>query len=310
MPSLTGFLVVYLQNFGCISVGRTAPFGGLPILGPLMRMYWYNVLPYVTLADDRKMPAFAHSCEVHDYMPETDLVDPFKIAEFKRRRTCEPVDEQILQAIFSGLLVSGHKLPSEWEMAESFQTSRVAVREALRALEKEDLITIKRGSGGGAFVANFDSAVDVLAESLDTVVKLGSAKRFNSSEIRSILEPETTHLATLRATPQDISAIEAMVIAQEQELEGGELSPKRDMDFHRCVAEAAHNPVMKIVMNAVNESIREPILRSRRSEEMRKHVVTCHRNIFRRTAKRQCRARKTSDGGAHRARPMPHRGLQ
>jgi DNA-binding FadR family transcriptional regulator len=71
-----------------------------------------------------------------------------------------------------------------------------------------------------------------------------------------------------------------MVIAQEQELEGGELSRKLDMDFHRSVAEAAHNPVMNIVVNAVDESIREPILHSRRTEEMREHVVTDHCNIF------------------------------
>ena len=213
-------------------------------------------------------------------MAETDLVDHFKIVEFKRQRTCEPVAERIRQAIFSGLLVSGHKLPSEWEMAESFQTSRVALREALRTLEKEGLITIKRGAGDGAFVANFDSAVDALAESLSTVVKLGSAKSSKSSEMRSILEPETTHPATLRSTPDDISAIVAMVISQERRLEGGELSRKLDMDFHRCVAEAAHTLGMNIVVNAVDESIRELILHSRRAEEMRKHVVTYHRNIF------------------------------
>jgi GntR family transcriptional repressor for pyruvate dehydrogenase complex len=250
------------------------------MLGILKGIIWYNVLPYVTLAHDRKIPAFAHGCSVHDSMTETDLVDPFRIVEFKRRRTCEPMAEQIHQAIFSGLLVSGHKLPFEREMAESSQTSRVALREALRSLEKEGLITIKRGSGGGAFVANFDSAVDAPDESLNTAVKPGSAKSSHSSEMRSILEPETTHLATLRATPEDISAIEAMVIAQEQDLEGGEFSRKLDLDFHRCVAEAAHNPVMNIVVNAVNESIREPILYSRRTEEMRKHVVTDHRNIF------------------------------
>ena len=213
-------------------------------------------------------------------MAETDLVDHFKIVEFKRQRTCEPVAERIRQAIFSGLLVSGHKLPSEWEMAESFQTSRVALREALRALEEEDLITIKRGDGDGAFVSYFDSTVDALAESLSTVVKLGSAKSSKSSEMRSILEPETTHPATLRSTPDDIGAIEAMVIAQEHGLEGGELSRKLDMDFHRRVAEAAHPPVMNIVVNAVDESIREPILHSRRTEEMRKHLLTYHRNTF------------------------------
>ncbi len=213
-------------------------------------------------------------------MKEILLDRPFKIVGIKRQRLHEPVAEQIRQAIFRGLIVTGHKLPPEREMAEHFQTSRVALREALRALEKEGLIIIKRGAGGGAFVADFDNALEALAESLNTVVKLGSAKSANLTEMRSILEPEITRLATMRATPEDISAIEAVVIAQEQELESGELSRKLDMEFHRCIAQAAHNPVMNIVVNAVNQSIRDSILRSKRTEEMRKRVVSYHRDIF------------------------------
>jgi GntR family transcriptional repressor for pyruvate dehydrogenase complex len=208
------------------------------------------------------------------------LDNSFKIVGVKRRRVHEPVADQIRQAIFRGLIAPGHKLPPEREMAEQFQTSRVALREALRALEKEGLITVKRGAGGGAFVADFDKALNALADSLNTVVKLGSAKSANLTEMRSILEPEITRLATLRAVPADLAAIEAVVVAQEQELEGGELSRKLDMEFHRCIAEAAHNPVMNIVVNAVNQSIRDSILRSKRTQEMRNRVVSYHRNIF------------------------------
>jgi GntR family transcriptional repressor for pyruvate dehydrogenase complex len=208
------------------------------------------------------------------------LDNSFKIVGVKRRRVHEPVADQIRQAIFRGLIAPGHKLPPEREMAEQFQTSRVALREALRALEKEGLITVKRGAGGGAFVADFDKALNALADSLNTVVKLGSAKSANLTEMRSILEPEITRLATLRAVPADLAAIEAVVVAQEQELESGELSRKLDMEFHRCIAEAAHNPVMNIVVNAVNQSIRDSILRSKRTQEMRNRVVSYHRNIF------------------------------
>jgi GntR family transcriptional repressor for pyruvate dehydrogenase complex len=84
----------------------------------------------------------------------------------------------------------------------------------------------------------------------------------------------------LRATPDNIKAIEEVVLAQEQELRSGELSRKLDMEFHRRVAEAANNPVLNIVVNAVNESIRDAILRSKRSPEMRSRVVAYHRNIL------------------------------
>ena len=213
-------------------------------------------------------------------MKDVDLEGLFKIVGVKRRRLHEPVAEQIRQAIFRGSIRAGHKLPPEREMAEHFQTSRVTLKEALRALEKEGLIMIRRGGRGGAFVADFDNALNALADLLSTVVKLGSAKSANLTEMRSIFEPEITRLATLRATPEDISAIEAVLIAQEKELESGELSRKLDMWFHRCIAEAAHNPVMNIVVNAVNQSTRDPILRSKQTVEMRTRVVTSHRDIF------------------------------
>src|SRR5580692_12809086 len=122
-------------------------------------------------------------------------MEPFKIVGLHRGRVHEPVAEQIRQAIFNGLIATGHKLPPEREMAEHFQTSRVALREALRALEKEGLITVKRGAGGGAFVANSDHALNALADSLTTVVRLGPAKSSDLTEMRSILEPEIAKLA-------------------------------------------------------------------------------------------------------------------
>jgi GntR family transcriptional repressor for pyruvate dehydrogenase complex len=204
----------------------------------------------------------------------------FKITAVKRRRVNESVADQIRQAIFSGLLALGQKLAPERELAGRFHTSRVALREALRSLEKEGMITIKRGSGGGAFVADFDRALGALAESLNTVVKLGQAKSIHLTEVRTILEPQITKLATLRATPTNLSAIESVVLAQEEELRRGQLSRTLDMDFHRCLAEAAHNPILNIVVNAVNESIRDAISRSKLSHQMRAQVVSYHRNIL------------------------------
>ena len=208
------------------------------------------------------------------------LEAPFRITALKRKRVCESVAHQIRQAIFSGLLTPGHKLPPERELAERFQTSRVALREALRTLEKEGMISIRRGFGGGAFVADFDSALRALMDSLNTVVKLGQAKSAHLTEVRTMLEPQIARLATLRADAKDLEAIESVLLVQEEELRRGALIRKYDMEFHRRVADAAHNPVLSIVVNAVNESIRDAIFRSKLSPDMRARVVGYHRNIF------------------------------
>lgn len=209
------------------------------------------------------------------------IVDsPFKITSLRRRRLSDSVADQIRQGIFSGLLTPGHKLPPERELASRFETSRLALREALRALEKEGMVYIKRGYGGGVFVADFDNALRALMDSLNTVVRLGRAKSAHLTEVRTMLEPQIARLATLRADSTDLEALGAVVIAQEEELKAGTLSRRHDMEFHRAVATATHNPVLGIVVNAVNQSIRDAIFHSKLSTEMRARVVGYHRNIL------------------------------
>jgi GntR family transcriptional repressor for pyruvate dehydrogenase complex len=213
-------------------------------------------------------------------MAKNNTVATFRIAPLKRQRVSETVAEQLRKAIFTGRIQSGHKLPPERDMALQFDTSRVALREALRALEQEGMIRIKRGSGGGAFVADFNGALRALAGSLNTVVKLGQAKSVHLTEVRTMLEPEMARIASLRADEADLKAIEEVVQAQEDELRSGSLSRKYDMEFHRLVANACHNPVLPIVVVAIDESIRDSILRSKLTHEMRAGVVAYHRRIL------------------------------
>jgi GntR family transcriptional repressor for pyruvate dehydrogenase complex len=213
-------------------------------------------------------------------MKPTNSKVHFHIKPLARPRVSEAVADNIRQAIFAGKILPGHKLPAEREMAARYRTSRVALREALRALENEGLIIVKRGYGGGAFVSDFDNALRALRDSLNTVVKLGQTKSSHLTEVREILEPQIAEIATLRATSSDLQAIEAIVVAQEEELKTGKLSRRYDMEFHRCVVKATGNPVLSVVVNAINDSLRESIFRSKLSKEMRNRVVSNHRNIY------------------------------
>jgi GntR family transcriptional repressor for pyruvate dehydrogenase complex len=212
--------------------------------------------------------------------PNSKSKSKFRITPIPRRRVFEAVADSIRQGIFAGTLLPGHKLPPEREMASRYRTSRVALREALRALENEGMIVIKRGYGGGAFVSDFDNALKALRDSLNTVVKLGRAKSVHLTEVRRMLEPQIAQVATFRATPSDLQQIENVVLAQEEELRTGALSRRYDMEFHRLVVKATHNPVLAIVVNAINDSLRDSIFRSKLSQEMRARVVSSHRSIF------------------------------
>jgi len=68
------------------------------------------------------------------------------------QRPREQIESQIRQAILSGSLEHGERLPSESALAEQFNVSRPTVREALSALKESGLITKSAGARGGSFV--------------------------------------------------------------------------------------------------------------------------------------------------------------
>src|SRR3546814_18835237 len=64
----------------------------------------------------------------------------------------EAIAGKILEQIRSGQLETGDRLPPERELAAHIGVGRSAVREALRSLEVAGVVSVRRGTGGGAFV--------------------------------------------------------------------------------------------------------------------------------------------------------------
>src|SRR2546421_11772481 len=71
-------------------------------------------------------------------------------------RVYEHIVAQIERAIYEGRLAHGDKLPPERQLVREFAASRVAVREALRALEHRGLVEVRQGSAGGYFIREGD----------------------------------------------------------------------------------------------------------------------------------------------------------
>src|SRR5207247_1129752 len=71
-------------------------------------------------------------------------------------RVYEHIVAQIERAIYEGRLAHGDKLPPERQLVREFAASRVAAREALRALEHRGLVEVRQGSAGGYFIREAD----------------------------------------------------------------------------------------------------------------------------------------------------------
>ena len=72
----------------------------------------------------------------------------------KQSRVSGEVAEQLKQSILLGQFEAGDKLPSERDLSNQFQVSRIAIREALRFLENTGFVETRQGVTGGTFVTD------------------------------------------------------------------------------------------------------------------------------------------------------------
>jgi len=77
---------------------------------------------------------------------------------FRSLKTSESVARDIVDSIVATGLGEGDVLPSEAKMVEEYGVSRESLREGLRLLEAQGLISIRRGPGGGPVVGTVDPA--------------------------------------------------------------------------------------------------------------------------------------------------------
>ena len=73
-------------------------------------------------------------------------------------KTAQVVARDVVRSITAAGLQPGDSLPSEAQMLQQYGVSRESLREGLRLLEVQGMISIRRGPGGGPVVGTVDSA--------------------------------------------------------------------------------------------------------------------------------------------------------
>ena len=118
----------------------------------------------------------------------------------KQFRVSNEVCEQLKQSILLGQFKVGDRLPAERDLAEEFKVSRVAIREALRALENSGFIVIRQGANGGAYVneLTFENITNAFLD-LFLADKISILELYN---VKLLIEPEIARLAALAITPE------------------------------------------------------------------------------------------------------------
>lgn len=185
--------------------------------------------------------------------------------------------EALRGCILSGEYAPGERLPAEAELAKRFGVGRNSVREAVRALSHTQLLTVRRGDGTyvSSLAPNELLAGIGLAASLardDAVIEV--------VEVRRMLEPESTALATPNASPQLFERLEKTLDRMADSLGDYPRFMEADVEFHQAIAEASGNSWLAAILGGLAQpTIVARRRRVERHEEVGNLTLIQHGNI-------------------------------
>jgi DNA-binding FadR family transcriptional regulator len=203
----------------------------------------------------------------------SSLFAPIAIA-----RASSSIAEQIRQAIVTGRLSEGERLPPERELAEQFGVSRVTVRDALRALEAMGLIEVRVGARGGAFVTVPSGSI--VGQTMSDMMMMSAVTPEDIVEARLVVELGTVTLACARATDDDIALLRELCDRGAQALAAKTYTRELSWDFHALLGQAAHNGAIEGLTQSFRSSLSMHPIRTREGAKAHERTVEEHRRIL------------------------------
>jgi DNA-binding FadR family transcriptional regulator len=148
--------------------------------------------------------------------------------------------------IVRGEIREGDALPSEAVLMEQFGVSRPTLREALRVLESEGLLTVNRGSLGGFPVHTPNG--EVAARFAGQVLQNRGATLADVLQACSVVEPQCAKMLAQHRTSTDLDRLRECLEAGEHEITS--VGPQRGSAhaaFHELVVELSGNQTLMLV---------------------------------------------------------------
>jgi len=134
------------------------------------------------------------------------------------RRLYEQIARKLAKSIAGGEYEMGQRLPSERELAQTFDVSRPTVREAIIALELDELVDVRLGSG--VYVKNRQPP-----SGSEGTKDIGP---FELLEARRAIEGEACALAALRIEDKQLVQLAALIAEMRG---GGSPLPRADREL-------------------------------------------------------------------------------
>lgn len=170
------------------------------------------------------------------------------------------VAQEIKRLITDKDLSPGDRLPRESELQTQFQVSKGTIREALKALEVQGLVTMSTGPSGGGTIA--EVPLDRTLQFMQNYLFFKEVSISDIYAVRQYIEPELAAGAVPHLTEADFAALEHSIACCDPNHSHDDLLSQRreDVNFHDVLAAANPNPFLRFTCELINEMIRQLIV--------------------------------------------------
>jgi GntR family transcriptional regulator, transcriptional repressor for pyruvate dehydrogenase complex len=168
-------------------------------------------------------------------------------------RAFEAILLQLKEAIGTGALRAGSRLPSERDLATQFGVSRASVREALRVLEALGLVGTRRGADNGAVLLSEPG--NAFTTVLDLLVALRHVPLADVVEFRVMLETNAVRRLAV-AHDAALVALRALLDQMAAPDLGQAEFHQLDASFHVTLVRSAGNRLVNLVETAADSTLR------------------------------------------------------
>ena len=168
---------------------------------------------------------------------------------------------QLREAIARGELERGAQIPTERELGERYGVSRTAVREGIKSLQAEGLLSVVHGRG--TFVVS--DGPDLLSRPLATLVAMGDVSISELTAVRRLIEPPLASYAALHRTDAEAQEL-TDILAQTRLVSDPDQYEALDAEFHLAIARVSRNRLADQLMGSLRSILAttiEDMLRSR-----------------------------------------------
>lgn len=198
-----------------------------------------------------------------------------------RKSLVSTVADALLDQIVSGELAVDDALPTEAVLCETYDVSRMTVREALKTLQAQNVVRVVPGRG--TYVTPVSRWTDVAP-----VLRMAShgADQGETSlqlvEVRRMIETGSAALAATRRTDADIAALQGHLAEMRRAHEQHDLESfvAADIAFHNVIFHATGNVFVGVIFDPLARVMREKREQTSAVPQIQAHAIAQHATVL------------------------------